>query len=116
MATSAERFHIVLSPDERQAWNSGASRLGVSTAEYVRRAVASFEAGLTTDELEQLANLADEVQLSADRMKAMIDRAIATVDQPLEDGAMRKRATERLRDDPLSFNPMLLDFREPATA
>jgi hypothetical protein len=116
MATSAERFHIVLSPDERQAWNSGAARLGVPTAEYVRRAVASFEAGMTTDELEQLANLADEVHSAAGRMKAMIDQAIKAVDQPLDEHAMRERAAVRLREDPLLFNPALLDFREPASA
>jgi hypothetical protein len=116
MATSAERFHIVLSPDERQAWNRGAARLGVPTAEYVRRAVASFEAGMTTDELEQLASLADEVQSAAGRMRAMIDQAIAAVDQPMDEGAMRERAARRLRDDPLLFNPALLDFRAPASA
>lgn len=116
MATSAERFHIVLSSDERQAWNNGAARLGVPTAEYVRRAVASFEAGMTADELEQLASLADEVHGSADRMKAMIDRAIAAVDQPLDESAMRKRAAERLAGDPMLFSPALLDFREPAAA
>lgn len=116
MASSAERFHIVLSPDERQAWNRGAARLGVPTAEYVRRAVASFEAGMTTEELEQLATLADEVHSAADRMKAMIDQAIAAVDQPLDEGAMYERAAERLRNDPLMFNPALIDFREPASA
>jgi hypothetical protein len=115
MATSAERFHIVLSPDERKAWNSGAARLGVPTAEYVRRAVASFEAGMTTDELEQLANLADEVHLATGRMKAMIDQAIEVVDQPLDERAMRVRTAGRLRDDPIQFNPALLDFREPTS-
>jgi len=112
MATSAERFHIVLSPDERQAWNSGAARLGVPTAEYVRRAVASFEAGMTPDELDQLANLADEVEQSASRMTAMIDNAIAAVDRPMDEVAMQYRAAERLKDHPLLFNPALIDFRQ----
>ncbi len=116
MATSAERFHIVLSPDERRAWNSGAARLGVPTAGYVRRAVASFEAGMTTDELEQLANLADEVHSAAGRMRLMIDQTIAAVDQPLDETVMRERAAERLRNDPLLFNPALLNFREPTSA
>jgi len=112
MATAAERFHIVLSPGERQAWNSGAARLGVPTAEYVRRAVASFEAGMTPDELEQLANLADEVEQSAGRMKAMIDTAVAAVDRPMDETAMQRRVASRLKDDQLVFNPALLDFRE----
>ncbi len=116
MASSAERFHIVLSSDERQAWNSCAARLGVPTAEYVRRAVASFEAGMTADELEQLANLADEVEQSAGRMKAMIDRAIAAVDRPVDEDAMRERAAKRLQNDPLLFNPAMLDFTARAAA
>lgn len=114
MATSAERFHIVLSSTERQAWNSGAARLGVPTAEYVRRAVASFEAGLTADQLDKLAKMADTVHQSADRMRAMIDKAVVAVDQPLDEAAMRARAQLRLRDDPLQFNPALLDFRHLA--
>ena len=55
MASAAERFHIVLSSDERRAWNASASKLGVPTAEYVRRAVASYEAGLSSEELDQLS-------------------------------------------------------------
>jgi hypothetical protein len=114
MATTAERFHIVLSPDERKAWNSGAARLGVPTAEYVRRAVASFEVGLTADELEQLANLAAEVERSAGRMTAMIDRAICAVERPIDEPAMRERAVKRLRDDPVVFDVSRLDFRAGA--
>lgn len=114
MASSAERFHIVLSPEERQAWNQGASRLGVPTAEYVRRAVASFEAGLTADELDQLANLADEVGASAARIAAMIGKAVDAVDRPLDEGMMRQRGTQRWADDPLEFDPARLDFRAPA--
>ena len=35
MASPAERFQIVLSPDERSAWRNGAARRGVSTPENV---------------------------------------------------------------------------------
>lgn len=110
MASAAERFHIVLSPDERRAWNSGAAKLGVSTAEYVRNAVASFESGLTTEELAQLSSLAGEVEQSAGRIHAMIDRAVACIDRPVDEAELRARAAERLAADPIGFDPSLLDF------
>jgi hypothetical protein len=116
MASSAERFHIVLSPDERQAWNQGAARLGVPTAEYVRRAVASFEAGLTADELERLASLADEVDAAAGRMTAMIGKAIEAVDRPMDEAGMQARVAERLRGDPVQLDPARLDFRPSVPA
>jgi hypothetical protein len=116
MASSAERFHIVLSPDERSAWNSGAARLGVATAEYVRRAVASFEAGLTPVELDQLSSLAGEVEQSTTRMSAMIDRAVAAVDRPFDDASVRLAAAERLAADPVWLDPARLDFRAPTMA
>jgi hypothetical protein len=110
MASVAERFHIVLSPDERRAWNTGAERLGVPTAEYVRRAVASFEAGLTPAELDQLSLLAEEVGQASGRMSAMIDRAVAAVDVPLDETAMRRVVAERLKRDPVILDPARLDF------
>lgn len=110
MASAAERFHIVLSRDERRAWNAGAAKLGVPTAEYVRRAVASFEAGLTPDELDQLSDLAGEVERAATRMHAMIDTAAAAVDRPLDEAAMRDRAAARLAQAPVVLDPSILDF------
>lgn len=61
----------------------------------LRRAVASFEAGMTSEELDQLANLADQVEQSAARMKGMIDHAVTAVDQPVDEIAMRVRVAER---------------------
>ena len=116
MASATERFHIVLSPDERSAWNSGAARLGVATAEYVRRAVASFEAGLTPAELDQLSMLAGEVEASAARMSAMIDQTVAALDRPFDDTALCRAAADRLAADPVLLDPAQLDFRAPAHA
>lgn len=113
MASSAERFHIVLSPDERSAWNSGAARLGVATGEYVRRAVAAFEAGLSPAELDQLSILAGEVEQSAKRMSAMIDHAVAAVDRPFDEAGMHRAAADRLAVDPVWLDPAQFDFREP---
>ena len=116
MAVAVERFHIVLSPDERRAWNSGAARLGVSTAEYVRNAVASFEAGLTTEELAQLSSLAGEVEQSAGRMHLMIERAVASIDRPVDEAGLRARAAARLDGEAITFDPSLLDFGTGAGA
>ena len=110
MASAAERFHIVLSSDERRTWNARASSLGVPTAEYVRRAVAAFEAGLTPDELEQLSTLSDAVGEAATRMHDAIDRAVSHIDRPIDETAMRARVRQRLDHDAFHIDPRLLDF------
>ena len=110
MASAAERFHIVLSPDERRAWKSGAARHGIATAEYVRRAVVAFETGLSADELEELGQLADAAQQASQRMAAMIDRTIAILDRPLDDAAVRARVEAELAADPVLIDPRQLDF------
>jgi hypothetical protein len=110
MASIAERFHIVLSPDERRAWNAGASKLGLPTAEYVRRAVASFESGLTTGELEQLSDLATEVEQSASRMRTMINDTLTSIDKPVDEANMQARAAALIAQDPVLLDPRLLDF------
>ena len=116
MASAAERFHIVLSSDERRAWNASASKLGVPTAEYVRRAVASYETGLSSEELDQLSRLAFEVEQSADRMHAMIARAATCIDRPMDEDGMRAQAAEKLRHDPVLVDPALLDFGAEAAS
>lgn len=110
MASAAERFHIVISSDERRAWNAGAAKLGLPTAEYVRRAVASFETGLTPAELDQLSTLADEVEQSAARIHTMIDSASSAIDRPVDEAAMQLRAAARLAEDPVVINAAMLDF------
>lgn len=109
-SAAAERFHIALSPGERQAWTHGAARLGLPTAEYVRRAVAAFEAGPAADDLDRLAALADEVGAAATRMTAMIDRAVAAVDRPFDEAAVRAAVAARLAADPVDLDPAQLAF------
>ncbi len=109
MASAASRFHIVLSPDERRAWTGNAAKLGVPTSEYVRRAVASYNAGANDDELERLAGLADEAAAASARMSAMIDHAVAAVDRPIDEAGIRARAdAEAALWD---FDSAVLDFR-----
>jgi hypothetical protein len=110
MATAAERFHIVLSPDEKRGWNDRAAAIGVSTAEYVRRAVAAFDDGLTTEQLADLENIATEVEASAARMKTMINHVCDVVGRPIDEEAMRARASARLAVDPVEIDPAILNF------
>ena len=113
MASTAERFHIALSAGERSAWNSGAARLGVPTAEYVRRAVAAYEDGMTAAELDQLTTLAEEVTRSATRMSRLIDHSVAVVDRPFDDAPIRAAVAERLAAHPVRLDPAVLDFAAP---
>lgn len=110
MAGTAERFHIVPVARRATGVNSGAALLGVPTAEYVRRAVASLEAGMTTAEVEALTTLAGEVELAAGRMAGMIDRSVAIVDRPIDDDAMRAAVAALLVAHPVRFDPAILDF------
>ena len=110
MASTAERFHIVLSPDEKRGWTDRAAAIGVSTAEYVRRAVAAFDGGPSAAELSDLDALAAEVEASTGRMKAMIDNACVAIDRPFDEAAMRARVTARLAMNPVMIDPSILDF------
>ena len=116
MASAPSRFHIVLSPDERRAWTGNAAKLGMPTSEYVRRAVASYDAGANDDQLERLATLADEAAAASTRMSEMIDRAVAAIDRPIDEAGIRERADAEARH--WDFDPAVLDLRSelPATA
>ncbi len=41
-AAPAERFHIVLAPEEKRRWTTNAAAAGMPTSEYVRRAVEAY--------------------------------------------------------------------------
>lgn len=110
MASAAERFHIVLSPDEKRGWTARAAAIGIPTAEYVRRAVAAFDEGLNADQLGELSVLAAEVEASVGRMNAMIDDACQQVGRPVDDEAMRARVAARLAAEPVQIDPSILDF------
>lgn len=112
MASAAERFHIVLSADEKRGWNDRAAAIGVPTAEYVRRAVAAFDEGLTASELAELDLLAVEVEASVGRMRTMIDKVCNQVGRPLDDNVVRARVAARLAADPVHIDPSLLDFSD----
>ena len=114
MATSAERFHIILSPDEKRGWSDRAAAIGVSTAEYVRRAVAAFDDGLTSEQLADLDSIATEVEASAVRMKTMIGEVCDVVGRPIDEARMRQRACARLAADPVELDPAILDFGNEA--
>ena len=67
---------------------------------------------MTQVELEQLADLAAEVEQSAGRMTAMIDKAIAAFERPVDEATMCERTAAKLRVDPVALDLSLLDCRE----
>lgn len=112
MASAAPRFHIVLPVEEKNRWAGRAAAAGLSTAEYVRRAVAAYEdeERLTPDQLAELEAAADEARAAAERIRAMVDEVVAAARRPLDEAAMRDRATARLAAEPVELDPVLLDF------
>jgi len=67
---------------------------------------------LTQVELEQLADLAAEIEQSAGGLTVMIEKAIAVVDRPVDEATMCERTAARLRVDPVALDLSLLDCRE----
>ena len=116
MASAAQRFHIVLTSDEKRGWSDRAASIGVSTAEYIRRAVSAFDDALDDSDAAELDAVAVQVAESAARMRVMIDDACALVDRPLDEDGMRARAAARLAAHPVVFDASILDFCGGATA
>jgi Arc/MetJ-type ribon-helix-helix transcriptional regulator len=69
----ANRLTVLLSDDERADVDSKASRLGVSSSEYIRLAVSNFD-GPTADEEAELSALLEQVNAAVPRMQAAFDR------------------------------------------
>lgn len=65
---------------------------------------------MTPAELDQLSLLADQVEQAGGRMSRMIERAVAAVDAPLDEAAMRQEVAARLAYEPVLVDPARLDF------
>lgn len=76
----ANRMTILLSDQERAEVDSKASRLGVSSSEYIRLAVSNFD-GPTADEEAELAALLEQVNAAVPRMQASFDRMSDTIQE-----------------------------------
>lgn len=114
MASSAERFHIVLSREEKERWiKRGAAAGHASTGDYVRSAVAAFDEGLSRDEIHILQSAAEEAVAALERIAALVEGAVGYCRRPLDEDGMRARAADRLALAPIDLDPARLDF-DPA--
>ena len=76
MASTA-RMILLVDPDEKARWTDEARKVGISTAEYIRRAAANYDPELNSDEAKLLKAATVEVGASIERTAAMLDRSIA---------------------------------------
>jgi hypothetical protein len=76
----ANRLTVLLSDDERADVDSKASRLGVSSSEYIRLAVSNFD-GPTAEEEAELSALLEQVNAAVPRMQAAFDRMSEKIQQ-----------------------------------
>jgi hypothetical protein len=74
----ANRLTVLLSDDERADVDSKASRMGVSSSEYVRLAVSNFDSPTHAEEAE-LSALLEQVNAAVPRMQASFTRMSETI-------------------------------------
>lgn len=79
MDLATERVTVLMTPGEKSALESKAREAGVSTGEFVRRSVESFDPEAAED-LIQLAALAAELDRSNREASAALDRALASIE------------------------------------
>jgi hypothetical protein len=75
----ANRLTVLLSDDERADVDDKASRMGVSSSEYVRLAVSNFD-GPTAEEEAELSALLEQVNAAVPRMQASFTRMSETIE------------------------------------
>jgi hypothetical protein len=84
------RVVTLMTPTEKANLEAKARGAGLSVGEFVRRSVEAFDAD-EIRQLEQIAELAREFRLSAERASAAVDRANASIEKTLEGLASRRR-------------------------
>lgn len=72
------RLTVLLSEDERANVDSKASRMGLSSSEYVRLAVTNFD-GPTAEEEAELSALLDQVNAAVPRMQEQLTQMSETI-------------------------------------
>lgn len=105
---ASERFIMMVEPNEKADWMSRARSNGLSTAEFVRRAVAAYEPDLDPSEIKELGLLAEQIRESTGRMEAKLDEAIALLreaNDPGRDAQLRSKVEAEL-----AAHPFTLDF------
>lgn len=97
--TRTSGFLINIDRDEKSRWKQAADAAGLTMSEYVRRAVRQADEAPTADEIAAVRQLVVQVNASADRIGARLDRTIARVDDlldPVREQARRDEITARL--------------------
>ena len=74
------RVTVLMRPDEKASLEQRASKLGMSSGEFIRLAVDNLEQ-LRPEEEAELAMLAGEMRDAAPRMGASLDRSIAALEE-----------------------------------
>lgn len=112
MATTAERFHIVLNPAEKRRWTERAKAAGLPTSEYVRRAVETYaeEPEMTPLETELLELFLTELERTAEVVREAAVEARAAMARPLEDDELRARWEAYFKANPPKLDPAVIDF------
>lgn len=96
-AIASERLIVPISSEDKRQVESRARRLGVSTAEYVRRSLRSFDPeaaaahGRREEEERELALLLEALAASRAETLARLDRADAALDAALAYFAAKER-------------------------
>jgi hypothetical protein len=77
MAGAVERIVVQVTAEEKKAYVAKAKKLGLPTAELMRRGAAGHP---SSDSDEELAGLADAARAAAERAGASIDRALEFIE------------------------------------
>lgn len=85
------RVVTLMTPAEKDNLESKAKGAGLSVGELVRRSVDAYDP-LEIQQLEQLAELAREFRLGAERASRAVDRANAKIEETLSSLSSRKQA------------------------
>ncbi len=96
-AVASERLIVPISSEDKRQVESRARRLGVSTAEYVRRSLHSFDPdaeaarGRQEEDERELALMLQALAASRAQTLAQLDRADAALDAALAHFAAREK-------------------------
>lgn len=107
MASTA-RMILMVEPTEKARWAADARKAGISTAEFLRRAAAVYDAELTPAEVEVAKLLVAEMQASVERMIARVDATLASSAGHDDDERETSYRAKVMAE--LAANPPGLDF------
>ncbi len=97
---ATQRFVMMVDPTERAAWGARAADVGVTTAEFVRRAASVYDPE-AADQQRELAALLPELRSAAEAMRVSLAEArsaLAYALDPERDREARVRARAEIDD------------------